>query len=119
MGMAAQIFAIGPFRADLVRFYEYPEKFYANTAPGAPIVTRLFELYEGSNASRVFASHLGMSDAMDFNQHKIAIDRVDFVGLRNFLQTLQGWYDNDYPRYLEALEAFAAANYDLYFIPNA
>ena len=54
----------------------------------------------------------------DFNQHKINPLRIDFQGLKTYLESLSGWAVGDYPKDLEALDAFSRAGFDLYFLPN-
>jgi hypothetical protein len=115
--MYAEILAIGPFRHDFVRFYEYPEIYYSKTLPGTCIVTHLFGISEGTSLSCEFARFLGIDDAWDFNQHKIELTKIDTEGFRVFLQTLSAW-EEDHSRDLEALVAFVNAGYDLYFLPN-
>lgn len=85
MGMSADILAIGPFSADIVDTLEYPADFYSQTRPGVPVVTYLFDCMPGSSTSREFASHFGISDPWDFNQHKIDPFRVNSDALRRFL----------------------------------
>ena len=71
MGMYAEILAIGGFKQELVECFEYPEKHYAQTLEGAPMILHLFGIVEGSSLSWEFASFFGITNAWDFNQHKI------------------------------------------------
>lgn len=119
MVMCAEILAIGPFTPALVAHYEYPAERYSKTHEGVPIVSRLFGIMEGTSAGIEFARALGIADPLDFNQHKIQLEKIDFESLEQVLSTLSGWHDDDYAKHLAALKQFAAHKYDLYFIPNA
>src|SRR5688572_8676409 len=87
MGMRAEIIAIGPFTKEVAEFLDYPAERYNATPEGAIISRRLFGIGEGSTASRLFAKHLGISNVWDFNQHKLDNRNIDFVGLREFVET--------------------------------
>jgi hypothetical protein len=114
--MSADILAIGPFSADIIDTLEYPDEFYAQTRPGVPVITYLFDYMPGSSTSREFATHLGITDPWDFNQHKIDALRVDLDALRGFLV---GLHEPDV--YLSDLEFFVRLrekHFDFYFRPN-
>ena len=117
MGMSADILAIGPFSTAVVAALEYPDDFYANTQPGVPVITYLFDFMPGSSTSREFASHLGITDAWDFNQHKVDPSRVNMDGLRLFLAGLNE-PDATYLRDLEFFQLLREQKFDFYFRPN-
>jgi hypothetical protein len=119
MVMYAEILAIGPFRRDLIPHYEYPPDHYRTMSEGLPIVRTLFGVIEGTAAGTEFAKALGISDPFDFSQHKIGSASIDFEGLERSLASLSSWPEGDYAKDLAALRSFAAAGYDLYFLPNA
>ncbi len=116
MVLYVEVLAIGPFNRDLTAHYEYPQDYYSRTRNGAPIVTTLFGIIEGTNIGAEFAATLGVTDPWDFNQHKIDPGRIDFAALSTLLSPLED--ADDYLRQLEALRAFASAGYDLYLLPN-
>ncbi len=116
MVLCVGVLAIGPFKRDLVSHYEYPESRYSTTQDGAPVVRELFGIVEGTRAGTEFAQHLGISDPWDFNQHRICPERIDFAALELLLAPFE--HAEDYLRDLEALQAFASAGYDLYFLPH-
>jgi len=90
MGMSAEIFAIGPFSADIADALSYPAEHYNNTRAGVPVVTSLFTYMPGSSSSREFAGLLGITDPWDFNQHKLRASVVDIAPLKTFFGTLHG-----------------------------
>jgi hypothetical protein len=117
VGMSAEIIAIGPFDAVLLPFYEHMPHQFASVTADTRVVTRLFQIYEGSSVSTAFAALLGIDDPYDVSQHTIDRTRIDFPGLRTFLATQPGWTD-DYAHDLDALEAFSVRGHDLHFLPN-
>jgi hypothetical protein len=116
MGMCADIVALGPFSPDIVQFLEYPPDLYRATMSGTIIVTTLFGIVEGSSASRQFALCLGISDAWDFNQHKIDPNRIDIAALGRLFQTLSE--GESYAKDLNKLLAFRTHGFQFIFRPN-
>ncbi|MBI3437657.1 MAG: hypothetical protein HY054_03210 [Proteobacteria bacterium] len=114
--LSVAVLAVGPFRRHLIEHYEYPADRYARTRDGAPIVTILFGITEGTRAGTEVASALGISDVWDFNQHKIDVRKVDFPKLESTLLSLHDHAEYEFD--LAALRAFVAEGYELYFIPN-
>lgn len=103
MSMCADIIALGPFSPDIAQCLEYPAERYRSTKSSAVVVVTLFGITEGSNASRQFALCLGITDAWDFNQHKIDTSKIDAAVLRAFLQSLSPGaeeYVKDFDRFL-------------------
>ncbi len=113
MGMCAEIIAIGPFTRAIAELLDYRSELYATTAEGAIISRRLFGIVEGSTVSRMFATHLGINDTWDFNQHKVDNTKIDFVGLRGFVQQYDSYADE-----VAILEALANAGFELHFRPE-
>jgi hypothetical protein len=113
MGMCAEIVAVGPFTRAVVELLDYQPEFYAATAEGAIISRRLFGITEGSIVSRMFAAHLGINDAWDFNQHKVNNAKINFVGLREFGRIYDSYADE-----IEVLEALVRAGFELHFRPE-
>lgn len=113
MGMCAEIIAIGPFSRSIVEFLDYRTDLYAKTAVGSMISCRLFGISEGSTLSRTFAELLGIKDAWDFNQHKIENGKIDFVGLKKFVEVYDHYADD-----VLALEALVNSGFELHFRPE-
>jgi len=119
MGMSAEIIAIGPFSADIADALSYPAHYYANTRPGAVVITSLFSWMPGSSSSCDFARYLGISDPWDFNQHKIEPSGVDLAGLRSFLETLGNSEDSrDYGSEMLRFVRLRDRGFAFYFVPN-
>jgi len=116
MVMCAELIVIGPFKQELTQHYEYPPDRYAGTKAGTPVVRRLFGIVEGTRAGVAFAAALGIRDPWDFNQHKVTASEIDFAALRAELAPLED--GEQHLRDIDALQAFAAEGYDIYFLPN-
>lgn len=113
MGMCAEIIAIGPFSRAIAGILDYPSARYAATREGAIVSRRIFGISEGSTVSREFAACLGISDAWDFNQHRIDNAKIDFDGLKRFGET----YD-DYADEIDILEVLVKSGFELHFRPE-
>jgi hypothetical protein len=111
-----EMLAIGPFKRELTPHFEYSADRYAKTRESAPVVQKLFGIVEGTQVGTEFAQLLGISDPWDFNQHKVDPHSIDFAGLKSLLASRE--YADEYLSDLDALQAFASAGYDLYFLPN-
>jgi len=111
-----EMFAVGPFKHELVPHYEYPAEHYARTKEGVPVVRKLFGILEGTHVGTEFALALGIDNPWDFNQHKVDPQTIDFDALTTLLSPLE--FADDYLKELRALQAFASEGYDLYFLPN-
>jgi len=116
MGMSAEILAIGPFSKDVADILSYPANQYAGTRPGVSVVTHLFMYIDVNSACYDFAKCLGISDAWDFNQHKIDPAKVDLDALRRLLDTFVGGEDFvcDIDRFIRLRDN----HFDFYFMPN-
>lgn len=113
MGMCAQIIAIGPFSQAIAEFLDYRSDLYATTRDGAIVSRRLFGISEGSTVSGEFAAHLGISDAWDFNQHRIDNAKIDFVGLVQFGEAYV-----DYAEEISILQELVRSGFELHFRPE-
>lgn len=113
MGMCAEIIAIGPFSSGIAELLDYRAELYAATAEGAIISRRLFGITEESTVSRIFAAHLGIDEAWDFNQHKVDNAKIDFAGLKEFGQLYESYADE-----IPILEALVKAGFELHFRPE-
>ena len=113
MGMCAEIIAIGPYSKSVETQLGYPADRYQATREGAVVSRRLFGISEGSSLSTEFAGLLGITDPWDFNQHKIDNARIDFAGLRAFVEVYED-YDVD----VETLVALHHAGFEFHFRPE-
>ena len=113
MGMCAEIIAIGPFTEAVANILDYRPELYAATTEGAIVSRRLFGITEGSTVSRMFAAYLGISDAWDFNQHRIDNSKIDFVGLEEFGRRYDSYADE-----VEVLESLVRSGFELHFRPQ-
>lgn len=113
MGMCAEVIAIGPFTKRIVDLLDYQADLYARTAEGAMVTCRLFGISEGSSLSSEFAELLGISDAWDFNQHRIENVNIDFEGLKKFGEIYDHYADD-----VIALEVLANSGFELHFRPE-
>ncbi len=106
MGMAAEVFAIGPFSHGVADYLDYTVEMYKNVSHGAQVVaTAIFE-GNGSTQSRELAAALGI-DPWDFSQHVFDPGGVDAEQLEAF--DAYGW---------ERFQALRAAGFTFYFRPN-
>ncbi|XXX74631.1 hypothetical protein WMF30_43975 [Sorangium sp. So ce134] len=80
-GLSATIYAVGPFRAELVPFFDYSAELYAGVAPGAPLIQCLFDVYESTRETFALAAAFG-ADPLDFNTHALDASRADLEALR-------------------------------------
>ncbi len=129
MGMSAEIFAVGPFRSELVPHLRHPAERYEAVAEGSIIIELVFSTYEGSTRSRRLASCFG-ADPWALGQHALDPFRADLDALRAlFGSGAAGALDldratpaagpgrdenGDVARFL----ALRAAGYQFYFLPN-
>jgi hypothetical protein len=116
MGLDANVFAWGPFAPEIASYLLYPAVFYSRTAPGTLVITELFDSFSGTGASKKLAACLGISNAWDFNQHKIDPEKIDAQALRALFKTLE--YEEDNLKDLEALLALRAGGFQFVFRPN-
>ena len=113
MGMYAEVICIGPFSKDIAQYLEYNEERYTDTLEGAIISVTLFGVSEGNTLSRELAVTLGISDAWDFNQHKIDKNAINFTALELFVET-----NSIYAKDANALEVLSKNGFEFHFVPN-
>jgi len=94
MGMCAELIAVGAYTKNIIDVLDYPIDRYKSLNNGSIITVRLFGIIEGSSLSRKFAELLGISDAWDFNQHKIINEKINIEGLRKFVETYEEYADD-------------------------
>ncbi len=117
MGMCATVICVGPFTPEVAQYLEYSPEYYAGTRPGAIVVSQLFDCcFMGSNISRGFAECLGITNAMDFNQHVLRRSAVDLPKLREYLATIS--HGDEYLKDADALERMLDLGWLLIFMPN-
>lgn len=116
MSLCADLLAWGRFDPAIAQYLEYGPEAYSLTASGALVVTEMFGIIEGTQASKQFAACLGISDVWDFNQHEIDPERIDTDCLRSFLRGLGD--SKRYAKHLEALLGLRAAGFHFVFRPN-
>lgn len=117
MGMEASVLAIGPFSADVADCMDYPAEYYKTTRPGMTVVTELFGHWWGSGMSTDFAKRLGISDAWDFNQHKIDPAKIDVDGLKALFPEW-GETGSDCLVDLDKMLKLSSHGFQLFFRPN-
>jgi len=113
MGMYAELIAIGPFSAAIVDHLEYSADRYIETKEGSIINQTLFGITEGNALSKTLATILGISDAWDFNQHKVDVDSIDFAKLIEFGETY-----SDYAGDVKTLQILSNNGFEFHFSPN-
>jgi len=111
MGMSAGIFALGPFRRDLVEHLPYPPELYARTREGTPVIRILFDCVSSSQ-SREMAACFGISDPWDFNQHSIDPAAADLERLRTVFP------EDPLDAEIKAFRALREGGFAFYFWPN-
>jgi hypothetical protein len=116
MGLYVEVWAIGPFSADIADILEYPKETYDHTRDGARVVTTLFGIVEGSPAGRRVGEALGVTDAWDFNQHHIDNARIDFEQLNVVLSGLTE--NEEYLRDAMSMKRLAERGFEFHFVPN-
>ncbi len=79
--LSAELLAIGPFHARLVPFLEYGAELWANVAPGAVIVQKLFNVFQSTPEAVALAAGFA-ADACDLGAHALDASRADLEGLR-------------------------------------
>jgi hypothetical protein len=111
MGMCAEVFAIGPFRSELVPHLTHAPERYAATREGALLIERVFWTPEGSSRSRELASCLGV-DPWDFRGHAVDATRAD-------VDRLHGMFDScGQSAWVQRFVALRAAGHRFFFRPN-
>ncbi|MBZ0185764.1 MAG: hypothetical protein K8F91_05875 [Candidatus Obscuribacterales bacterium] len=113
-GLSAYIYAIGNFQKDLVDYLEYPANDYKNLPEGTPIIHLQFEIYRDTNKCNSIAQAFGIDDPLDFNQHKIKVEQIDYEKLGQSLA--DHGYENDEIRdELNHLRCFVQAGFEFMF----
>ena len=110
MGMSADVFAIGPFRRDLVPYLTHLPERYATTREEAVLIERIFST-EGSHRGRELATCFGI-DPWDFRDHALYAERVDIAGLRAMSDPC------GQQKSIERFVRLRAAGYRFFFRPN-
>ncbi|MDR2920150.1 MAG: hypothetical protein LBV72_12395 [Tannerella sp.] len=113
MGMCAELIAVGPYTKNIIDVLEYPKEMYINLNNGSIITVRLFGISEGSSLSREFAELLGISDAWDFNQHKIINEKINIEKLRKFVEVYK-----EYAEDLNKLIKLKDSGFEFHFRPE-
>jgi hypothetical protein len=111
MGMCAEVFAIGPFRRELVPNLTHAPERYAATREGAILIERIFSTPEGSNRSHQLATCLGI-DPWDFRGHALDATRADVDGLHAMFDPYGQRAS------VERFVKLRAAGYRFFFRPN-
>jgi hypothetical protein len=107
MAMEAEVVAIGNFSSNIAAYLEYSEERYRDTREGVPVLTVLFHVYNGTNASMEMASCFGV-DAWDFNTHHLNPANANVDKLRRMFDAKE----------VEAFLALRDAGFQFYFMPN-
>jgi len=113
MGLYAEIIAIGPFTEGLAEYLEYDATMYSETNEGSIVNMTLFGISEGTTLSREFANIFGITDARDFNQHKIVNNSIDFDLLEDFIRSY-----NHYKEDAITLKELNRNGFEFHFAPN-
>lgn len=81
-----EVFAHGPYSANVSQHLEYPPKFYASLTTGTEVVAVPFDVFEVPTATAyLYASALGVDDLSDFSKHIIEADSIDYSALSRIL----------------------------------
>jgi hypothetical protein len=102
--LSADLLAIGPFRSELVPLLEYPNELWANVAPGATIVQKLFDVYQNTSEVVALAAAFAI-DPCDFNAHALDASRADLTALHAL----------DAGEFVERFLALRGAGFRFYF----
>ena len=75
MGMDADVIAIGPFKAEIKDYLDYPPHYYDEVPDGTKVLSTLFPCV-GVDQSNNLAEIFGF-DAWDFSKHLIDCSKID------------------------------------------